>query len=223
MDDEKFDADKGDFDLGPVLAQLSRPDLELVVVKMIAKFPESIDVLIDLAKKEVNIEEIKSELNSAIETEDEECIVTAWEQYLDRAGHCAIFNNITTSVLILSEVSESFVGWATTKNKDELAENPLIEPFVTKLESVWSQALTQNPQQKHKELLEASFKKLATWRNAITPLLGPLFSDPMRSVKKSIQKLNNPASTSTTSSTSTSTTTADSGAKRTKVSSTASA
>jgi len=203
MEDEKFDPDKGDCDLGPILAQLSRPDLELVVVKMLAKYPEAISVIIELANKEIDTEEIRSELAAALQTEDEECILAAWEQYLDRAAHCASFNNVAIAIGILSEVSDSFVGWVAQRSKDDVTRDPSIEPFVTKLEGVWSQALTQSPQQRHKELLEGSFKKLADWRNTLTPLLGPVFSDPMRSVKKSIQKLNKPTSSISTTTTTT--------------------
>lgn len=165
MEDEKFDADKGDCDLGPILAQLSRPDLELVVVKMLAKHPDAISIIIDLANKDVDTEELRSELAAASQTEDDaECLFTIWEQYLDRAGHCASFNNVAGAINILAEISDSFVNWAKPRPKEELTQDPSIEPFVMNLESVWSQAVSQSVQAKHKELLEQSFKKLADWR-----------------------------------------------------------
>ncbi len=74
-----------------------------------------------------------------------------------------------------------------------------VEAFFGNLESVWQEVL--NAKQLTSSQAEEWFAKLGTWRNSLSKVLGPIFSDALRLLKKRIQSTASSSSSSQPSAT----------------------
>ena len=176
---------------------------------MLARNPENIDLILEESRQEVNLEDIEgsiAQLDKAATPVRPEALVGAFEETLDRAGEYVKGGDHKNALAILGTITGPIVCHVAKMDLAEEHDKSTIDSFFSSIEEAWSTCIAAVPvgetpeeRQKDKELAEGWFKQLAGWRTQVTEKMGPMFSDPLRALKKRIQKHNKdtPASSST--------------------------
>mmetsp|Transcript_37679 Transcript_37679/g.74148 ORF Transcript_37679/g.74148 Transcript_37679/m.74148 type:complete len:171 (+) Transcript_37679:215-727(+) len=144
---------------------------------------------------------------------------SACDAFLEKAANYAKTGYVSKALLVLSAISPMLIEATVENSKSEGFEEEdktHCEEFFSKLENSWADVFeaygTPPPSGSQSDddkapndvaTLEEYFKELATWRTQLTPSFGPLFSQPLRTLKKKILKIRGKASTSSSSSSAT--------------------
>jgi hypothetical protein len=178
-------------DIALVMAVLSREQLELVLAKVCAEFPVAARELLDEARKPIQADQIRAELEEAIEvfeeTGDDAGIV---EGIVERANAYLLAKDVKNCQRILDLISEELVNQTEKSNGFQQNKN-WYEKIFGVVENAWQgffELITENQNMRVKEVKQV-FKKVAEWRQRLVPSLGPIFSDPLRMLKIRIEKL----------------------------------
>jgi hypothetical protein len=141
--------------------------------------------------------------------------IATLEGYIELAIDYAESFDALNAFRVLDIITAPFVSCVTSEEnkkkfpEEETEDRTSLDSFVASLEDAWTKSCTKlticdgpvaapirdldNPepadiQAVSKEQMEARFASLAQWRMQLTPVLGPIFSDALRALKKQIQK-----------------------------------
>lgn len=188
-----------DVDLGAVMSAMSREQIEMLLIRMVAMHPEGIDLLLDESQKTVNVEDAVEPLILLLE--DEASTLSAVQATLasitTRVSAYTTAGVYANAVLILEATTGPFVSYCVDLHAAQMLpgagsdERLSLDACVTGLEDCWLNYFQQCPRNlavaSDAAAVEDFFKQLADWRTQLSPLLGPIFSDPLRHLKKLLQ------------------------------------
>lgn len=200
-------------DLGYLMGILSRQQLEMVLAKFIMVHPESDHLLLEACSNiEVTEEELAEELQLDPEMASPLEVAAAAQDAVTRANNFALAKDCFNAMVILEYVTEALMQALglqqqerrrrkqtqprrAQQNNEDDEEREVITLFVQRLELVWEQALNllakraEEQPAKFVDRLQSLFETLASWRLQLQPDFGPMFSDPLRVLKKSLKRL----------------------------------
>ncbi len=113
------------------------------------------------------------------------------EHHVSTARNYVLAKDSKNATAIMSVVTRPFVESlrdAKVVAESGTEERALLDEFIVELETVWEKAINIAGQETKVEDLTELFKELSSYRIALTPLLGPIFSDPLRALKKRIRR-----------------------------------
>jgi predicted GNAT family acetyltransferase len=210
MEDEAEDGvEDGGVDLGAYLTPLSRDQLEMLVVRMLAKHPVEFDAVVAEVQFPVDMHAVHAAVAAALDGGADDA-VTAPElaelnKHAERAAAYLKVDSIANAQSFLYAITDPLVDGVVARGAgagvadgDDEARKELERLFAT-LENAWTALFASPPCADGVAVGNAApfelsqcehwFKQLAAWRASLTPLLGPLFSDPLRTLKKRLKTL----------------------------------
>ena len=197
-----------------LLSCLSRDDLELLLVHAISRHPALYDRLVAQLSKAVDTASLASSLASLLSfTAQPSALTPELEPHVEQAGDYIRCGRVRGGVEVLECVSEAVAGWVKQlrrgRESEVDGEYNNLESFFGLLESAWSEAfdalvvsdsaVAATPAKRVAPLfaganslsvreLKRLANKMTQWQHALTKSMGPLFADPLRSVKRIIKQ-----------------------------------
>mmetsp|Transcript_21290 Transcript_21290/g.41311 ORF Transcript_21290/g.41311 Transcript_21290/m.41311 type:complete len:230 (-) Transcript_21290:312-1001(-) len=183
-----------EYDLGYMMAPLSRQQLELVLAKIIYKYPDELEKLMEESRKAIDSGAIKTELDALFSDKDLTLneAFPQLEHHIKLAKDYALAKDPRNATSILKVVTKAFVGNVVKRSlipDEHSEERGEFDEFVVMLETAWQEVINKADEKTSCEDLTEWFKELSQHRIALTSLLGPIFSDALRLIKKRIRKL----------------------------------
>lgn len=191
--DEEDDVIAG-FDIGFAISNLSRDQLELLIVRLIAANPEQSSIVLEECRKPIDSFALDGELrellmDGGIERplfEDLETLVIA------KAQGYVLSGDYHNALRVLDLCSGQIVHWIIEQKKRISTDTDFkrqVENTAAALETLWEDTLKLLKEQDYAIFnLKKTFRDLASLRQDLTPILGPIFSDPLRRLKVFIEK-----------------------------------
>ena len=209
-----MDDDSAAIDLTLLLSCLSRDDLELLLVHAISRHPALYDRLVAQLSRPVDTASLASSLASLLSfTAQPSALTPELEPHVEQAGDYVRCGRVRGGVEVLECVSEAVVGWVKQVRRGRESEvddeYTNLESFFGLLESAWSEAfdavvvsdapvaaaaarraapLFPGANSLSVRELKQLANKMTQWQHALTKSMGPLFADPLRSVKRIIKQ-----------------------------------
>lgn len=182
-----------DIDLGAAMSPLSREALELLVVRLVATHPEFGDMILREVSKPVDYTAVHRAVVAALNSFTGELpvgeLLGVLEEHVKRAGDYVKAKSYANAQAVLSSMTGPFVQWCSVNaaSMDGEGERREVEEFFGRLEAAWEGALRGSERTLKREDAEKYFGELAGWRTSLQEAFGPIFSDPLRVLKRFIK------------------------------------
>mmetsp|Transcript_10561 Transcript_10561/g.15758 ORF Transcript_10561/g.15758 Transcript_10561/m.15758 type:complete len:179 (-) Transcript_10561:54-590(-) len=172
------------------MAPLSRQRLELVLAKVICKYPDEVENLLQESRKAVDVANIESEMKEIFDSKRivMETVYSQIDHYIKIARTYSLAKDSGNAMSILETITSPLID-AIVEQKlvpDDGEEREQFDEFIVELETCWQKAIDAMDEKITSDALKRVFKELCRHRVALTPMLGPIFSDALRMVKKKI-------------------------------------
>eukprot|EP00808_Paulinella_micropora_P023892 g55396.t1 len=181
-------------DLGVLLACLSRQDLELALVQLIARHPQEAERLYEAAHRDVDTEDVHNEVFASMMADSALAMLPKLQPVIARANNFCKVGAARNGMVVLQSVTPPLVTLLAEEDEaeaqQELKGSTELAQLLATLEEAWREVLTlrcSGADELSVGQAQELFAQLGDWRTQLTPLLGPLFSDPLRVLKKHIQ------------------------------------
>eukprot|EP00470_Lotharella_oceanica_P013195 CAMPEP_0170199472 /NCGR_PEP_ID=MMETSP0040_2-20121228/69356_1 /TAXON_ID=641309 /ORGANISM="Lotharella oceanica, Strain CCMP622" /LENGTH=191 /DNA_ID=CAMNT_0010449591 /DNA_START=332 /DNA_END=905 /DNA_ORIENTATION=- len=140
-----------EYDLGYMMAPLSRQRLELVLAKIIYKYPDELEELMEESRKAVDVGAIKTELNALFSDKDLSFneAFPQLEHHIKLAKDYALAKDSRNATSILKLVTKAFVSNVVNRSlipSEDSEERGDFDEFVVMLETAWQDVINKADQ-----------------------------------------------------------------------------
>lgn len=185
-----------EIDLGSAMSPLSREQLEILIVRFIGMHDELGDVLLAEVSKPVDSSAVHratvAALNSFVGDLPIGELVGVLREHATRASNYVEARSFRNARDVLQALTGPFVDWCSVNAgsmREEDGERAEVETFFGDLESAWEGAIRGSSEELSADKAAAAtklFELLAGWRGKLQKDFGPIFSDPLRVLKRTI-------------------------------------